>query len=217
MKIYYKKIYKKSIIETFIGFRKHKGFENYLIIRKNVELHKKLQIGSCTLINKYSVITKLVSKIGRFCSIGPNVYIGASNHNIMYSSSRGLCDIAELLEIDLESNLIDKINHDNKKINKTTVVGNDVWIGAYSIIMNGVQIGDGAVIASNSVVTKDIPPYAIVAGVPAKIIRYRFDKKTIEKMMKSKFYKLNENEMINVVRKDPSILIDTEKFLEMEF
>ena len=62
------------------------------------------------------------------------------------------------------------------------IVGNDVWIGFRSIILSGVTIGDGAVIYAGSVVTKDIPPYAIVAGVPAKIIRYRFDAKTIERL-----------------------------------
>ena len=64
-----------------------------------------------------------------------------------------------------------------------TVIGNDVWIGYKSIIMPGVKIGDGAIIAAKSIVTKDVPPYAIVGGNPAKIINKRFDDKTIEKLL----------------------------------
>ena len=58
-------------------------------------------------------------------------------------------------------------------------IGNDVWIGDSAIIMDGVKIGDGSIIAAGAVVTKDVPPYAIVGGVPAKIIRYRFDEDDI--------------------------------------
>ena len=62
-------------------------------------------------------------------------------------------------------------------------VGNDVWIGARAIIMDGIKIGDGAIIGANSVVTKDVPPYAIVAGCPAKLIRYRFSEDVINKLL----------------------------------
>ncbi|MFA7074977.1 MAG: CatB-related O-acetyltransferase, partial [Endomicrobiaceae bacterium] len=63
------------------------------------------------------------------------------------------------------------------------VIGNDVWIGYESVIMQGVHIGDGAIIGTRAVVTKDVPPYTIVAGVPAKPVKKRFDDKTIDKLM----------------------------------
>jgi virginiamycin A acetyltransferase len=69
-----------------------------------------------------------------------------------------------------------------------TVVGNDVWIGYDAIIMPGVHIGDGAIIAAKSVVTKDIPPYTIVGGNPAKIIKTRFNESTIEKLLKIEWW-----------------------------
>ena len=69
-----------------------------------------------------------------------------------------------------------------------TIVGNDVWMGHESLIMPAVSIGDGAIIASRSVVTKDIPPYNIVAGNPAKIIRKRFDEKTVSKLLEIKWW-----------------------------
>ena len=69
-----------------------------------------------------------------------------------------------------------------------TVVGNDVWIGYASTIMPGVTIGDGAILASCSVVTKDVPPYAIVGGNPATVIRYRFDEATIAHLLKLRWW-----------------------------
>lgn len=68
------------------------------------------------------------------------------------------------------------------------VIGNDVWIGAYAKIVEGVRIGDGAVIAAGAVVTKDVPPYAIVGGVPAKIIKYRFEEKQIKQLLELKWW-----------------------------
>lgn len=68
------------------------------------------------------------------------------------------------------------------------MIGNDVWIGYDAIIMPGVKIGDGAIIGTRAVVTKDIPPYTIVGGVPAKPIRKRFDDKTIEKLLSIKWW-----------------------------
>lgn len=64
------------------------------------------------------------------------------------------------------------------------VIGNDVWIGQEAIILSGVQIGDGAVIGARSVVSKDVPPYGIVAGNPARLVRFRFDEKTIHQLTK---------------------------------
>ncbi len=73
------------------------------------------------------------------------------------------------------------------------VLGDDVWIGHRAIIMSGVQIGQGAVVAAGSVVTKEVPPYAIVAGVPAKVIKYRFGKNIIDKLKTINYAKLTDD------------------------
>ena len=72
------------------------------------------------------------------------------------------------------------------------VIDDDVWIGTRAIIMSGVHIGQGAVVAAGAVVTKDVPPYGVVGGVPAKVIKYRFDQNTIEKLLTVDFSKINE-------------------------
>ena len=72
-------------------------------------------------------------------------------------------------------------------------IGHDVWIGYGAIIMDGVTVGTGAIVGAAAVVTKDVPPYAIVAGVPARIIRYRFDENTIKRLLESRWWDFPED------------------------
>ena len=76
-----------------------------------------------------------------------------------------------------------------------TVIGNDVWIGYEAVIMSGVTIGDGAIIGTRAVVTKDVPPYTIVAGIPAKPVRKRFDDATIEKLEAMRWWDWEEEKI----------------------
>ena len=75
------------------------------------------------------------------------------------------------------------------------MIGNDVWIGSHSLLLGGIRIGDGAVIAAGAVVTHDVPDYAVVGGVPAKIIKYRFDRMTIQRLQDSKWWNLSIEEV----------------------
>ena len=76
-----------------------------------------------------------------------------------------------------------------------TIIGSDVWIGAHAQIKSGLTIGNGAVVAAGAVVTRDVPPYAIVGGVPAKVIRYRFDEKAIEALMSLKWWEWSDEKL----------------------
>jgi acetyltransferase-like isoleucine patch superfamily enzyme len=124
------------------------------------------------------------TSIGKFTCIGPNVITGmgahpsaefVSSHPLFYSTlgqSSGL--------VIVEKNLFDEF--------PLTTIGNDVWIGNNAIIKYGITIGDGAIIGSGAVVTKDVEPYSIVGGVPAKVIKYRFSKEQIEFLLRFRWW-----------------------------
>lgn len=117
--------------------------------------------------------------IGKYCSVacGAKFMFTSGNHAMKSLSTYAFPIFFN--EWDLDWKDITKA-WDNKG---DIVIGNDVWIGYESLIMQGVHIGDGAIIGTRAVVTKDVPPYAIVAGIPAKPVKKRFDDKTIDKLM----------------------------------
>ena len=118
-----------------------------------------------------------VARIGRYCSIGTNVILGqdANNHPIHWCSTHN------------------KLTGYTTKPNGLIVgsgldIGNDVWIGNDVTIMSGVKIGDGAVVGIGAIVTKDVEPYQVVAGVPAKPIKYRFDKTIRDQLLATEWW-----------------------------
>lgn len=125
--------------------------------------------------------------IGKFTSIADEVTILlGGNHRIdwvtMYPFSALVDDWPEARGI---------LGHPYSK--GDVVIGNDVWVGNGATILSGVNVGDGAVIAARAVVVKDVPPYAIVAGNPARIVKYRFKKKIIKKLMNAKWWDWSED------------------------
>ncbi len=122
--------------------------------------------------------------IGKFCSIasGTKFLFNCANHTLKSLSTYTF----PLFYEDWDLNKSDVATAwDNKG---DIVIGNDVWIGYEAIVMAGIHIGDGAIIASRAVVTKDVPPYTIVGGVPAKTIRKRFDEETVRKLEALKWW-----------------------------
>lgn len=126
--------------------------------------------------------------IGKFCSIacGAKFLFNSANHNLSSLSTYPFPIFFE--EWDLDAKDVTDA-WDNKG---DIVIGNDVWIGYEAVILAGVTIGDGAVIGTRAVVTKDVPPYTIVGGVPAKPIRKRFPEGTIELLLKLKWWDWTE-------------------------
>jgi acetyltransferase-like isoleucine patch superfamily enzyme len=149
------------------------------------------QIAAYTYIGKNCIVQN--TSIGKFCSIANDVLIGLGKHPIGYFSTSPLFyQTMNPLKIKLVSSNSDFQEYEPIQI------GNDVWIGARAIILDGVSIGHGAVIAANSVVTKDIPPYAIVGGVPAKILKYRFSEEKIERILQTNWWEMD----ISVIKKN---------------
>ena len=189
-KIYYKinsiypKRYTHSKIESYIVNESILGEE--LIIKKDVIISDALKkIGSYSYIGNRAEIMNC-GEIGRYVSISHDVKIGLENHHldgigtspVFYSKQRGWVDR----------------NYNEKQM--PVIVGDDVLISANAMIMSDVRIGTGAVVGAGAFVNKDIPSYAIVAGIPAKIIRYRFDETTINRLLKSEWWKLNKSELV---------------------
>ena len=163
---------------------------------------KDIGIGDYTYINGGHVYR---SRIGKYCSIGFGVSIGPGEHHVH-----------RITTFPISSRTFYRYDAGEFVDKGLTVVGNDVWIGNHATILQGIKIGDGAVIAAGAVVTKDVPPYAIMAGVPAKIIRYRFDEKIIEKLLKlewwNKSVKWCENRL-DAFHKDEFTVEDAETLL----
>ena len=127
------------------------------------------------------------SKIGSFCSLGNRIILGHGDHPINYISTSPYFYFSGL-NWKNENMPTHSEFWDAEPIN----IGNDVWIGDGVFVKNGVNIGDGAIVASRAVVTKDVPPYAIVAGVPAKVIKYRFDENIIKELLELKWWELDD-------------------------
>lgn len=122
--------------------------------------------------------------IGKFCSIacGAKFLFTSANHKMSSLSTYPFPIFYEEWGLDVK-------NIRNAWDNKgDIVIGNDVWIGYEAVIMSGVTIGDGAIIGTRAVVTRDVPPYTIVGGVPAKPIRKRYDDETIERLIKLRWW-----------------------------
>lgn len=121
-------------------------------------------------------------KIGSYCSVAPKtVFLLSADHYTNHISSFPY-------KVKVTKNL------DKEGISKgDIVVDDDVWIGYGSTIMSGVHVGQGAIIAAGSVVTKDVPPYAIVGGVPAKVIKYRFSEEIINELLKVDYSKVTKD------------------------
>lgn len=129
--------------------------------------------------------------IGKFCSIacGVKFIFNSANHTLSSLSTYPFPIFFEEWELDVK-------NITNAWDNKgDIVIGNDVWIGYEAVIMAGVTIGDGAIIGTGAVVTKDIPPYTIVGGIPAKPIRKRFKQETIDILLKIKWWNWSDEKI----------------------
>lgn len=140
------------------------------------------QIGRHTYVVNARIVR---AQIGAFCSIGPDVNVGGlGNHPIKWISTHPAfySILKQSGKTFVTSDLFDEL--------KPNKIGNDVWIGASALILDGISIGDGAIVAAGAVVTKDVPPYAIVGGVPAKVIRYRFSEEVIASLLEWQWWEL---------------------------
>ena len=165
-------------------------FEGKNSIAENTKVHD-CYLGYGSYISNSSSIYN--TKIGRFCCIADNVYTVIGNHPTEFVTMHPsfYYDTSSQIGFTFHkgSPLFDKINKNLNGDSKYTIsIGNDVWIGSHALILEGVSIGDGAVIAAGSVVVKDVEPYTIVGGIPASIIKRRFSEEVINKLLKIRWW-----------------------------
>lgn len=154
----------------------------------SVVLNGCIEIGDYTTINGpntdiYSAVNMV--KIGKFCSIARNVSIQEYNHKMDKVSTYFI-----------NYNIFGRDDDESNDSKGSIIIENDVWIGTQCVILSGAHISNGAVVAANSVVTGFIPPYAVVAGSPARVIKYRFPEETIAKLLEIRWWDWSEEKLL---------------------
>ena len=187
-----KKLRGRAVINSSIS-KYSKVEAESLIVNTKMDAHSFCGY-NCEIIN---------TEIGRYCSIASNVFIGGIEHPIDWVGTSPVFykgrDSVKL-----------KLSEYERPQDKITYIGNDVWIGYRACIKAGVTIGDGAIIGMGAVVTKNIPPYAIVGGNPAKIIKYRFPDDLINDLLESRWWQEDERRLRDASKyaKDPERFIE---------
>lgn len=141
-------------------------------------------IGNYNYFGRYTTITK--AKIGNYCSVASFVTIGPGEHDVDGIST---------------SERINRYKNNKKSLTDgEVIIGNDVWIGINVVVLRNVKVGNGAILAAGSIITKDVPPYAIVGGVPAHIIRFRKIQKNEQVLEKLQWWNLPPDEAAKLLR-----------------
>jgi len=189
----------RSYLSSFFSFKKltHKAvslfayWDSTSSFTKSSEIRRLAKLKSST-VGKYSRINpscKLANtKVKNFTAIGRDTTIGLGSHPMNYISTQNIF----YKKNNMNNRWVKPIDYDKPT---HIEIGNDVWIGVESMILDGVCVGDGAVIGARSVVTKDVPPYAIVVGAPAKIIKYRFTEDIIKRLLEIKWWDFSDEQI----------------------
>jgi len=179
-----------SIVDPLAWVKDKGSLHTPVHVSANCCVYGGSSIGRYSFLNVGTVVYSQTT-IGSFCSTGRWVEVGAAKHPLdALSSHLFTFGLSPFKEISPENRL-----GKNHTIHRPTVIGHDVWIGAKALVSSGVTIGNGAIVAANAVVAKDVPPYAVVGGVPAKLIKMRFPDEIINKLEALKWWELDPEQI----------------------
>jgi acetyltransferase-like isoleucine patch superfamily enzyme len=198
------KRFKNKNVSIFALWDKESCFTDFSEIRRFSKLISS-SVGKYSRVNPGCILFH--TQVGNFTAIGRNTNIGLGQHPTNYISTQNIF----YKKNNLNNKWVSEINFPRK----ITIIGNDVWVGINVIIMDGVKIGDGAVIGAGSIVTKDIPPYAIAVGVPAKVVKYRFTDEVIVELLRIKWWSFSDDQIskfVEIFRIENLSLSDLKRF-----
>lgn len=204
------------------------GYSDYYVLAAGLNVNRQDIIYKGCRVGRYTYgyeglleYYPMAESIGRYCSINETAKI-MNNHSLDCITTHPFLDHPAFVEWDkfVERDCLIKkygkhnnnSNYEDSAIrnNKSVIIGNDVWIGANVIILPGVKIEDGAVLAAGAIVTRDVGAYQIVGGNPARFIKYRFDQDTISKLMKIKWWNWEHDE----IEKNIELFFNPKEFVE---
>ena len=197
------KVHFKSGANVTLG----SSFEGNNTINKKSTFHGELGYGSYIGSNCF-----IVAKVGRYCSISDFVSVAEGNHpthDFVSTSPAFYARRHDSVRTYVDEDLFQEQNYAIPEKKISAIIGNDVWIGRNVLILQGIKIGDGAIIAAGSVVTKDVEPYSIVGGVPAKEIRKRFSEEEIKFLLKFEWW----NKPLNWIKENAHHFSNIKEFM----
>lgn len=213
-RVYFYCASKSHVRSPYVSRKAVLGFQ--VSTGRNAYIGANVKIGDYSYLNDGGwgvVVVEPNTEIGKFCSIGPNVIVGLGNHPQNFVSTHPiLFEDYWKRRSGLPLSTTHRVNRPGE--NSSVIIGNDVWIGANVTIKTGTKIGHGAIVAAGSVVTHDVPPYAVVGGVPACIIRHRFSDDIVLKLLqiKNKWWDWSGEEL----RENVDSLYEVNEYLKIE-
>ncbi|MCR6655362.1 MAG: hypothetical protein NVV63_05970 [Opitutus sp.] len=179
-------------------------FEAPIVVLGALKITRKARIGACTYFR--SGIIESVRSIGRYCSFGPDINIGELNHPVTWLSTSSFQYNRKRFtwfKPFAGFQLTPKTKEEIREINKRPpTIGNDVWVGAKAQILRGVTVGDGAIIGGGAFVNRDVAPYEIVGGIPAKHIKFRFPEDIRAELLELKWWQYDPMDLSGVNFRD---------------